>query len=161
MGARQIIESTNRQTPEGAFTSGFLATLRATSEAAQSNRGRVSKNVDAGTIADALTPELLARVPATVHGTRILLVSNVNGKPLSVGEAATGRRPDSGDWLIALYPSTGNEVVAALVHEIKHVIDRHKGKDVSVTGVQPANRAAYRRLPSERRAQRFEKSFLR
>jgi hypothetical protein len=94
-----------------------------------------------------------------ILNTKIIFTNRINKSWLSgfaVGEY-------NGQQVILLNPQQpGNDYAKGFIHEMKHLLDKSKGKDVSTTESESwsqENWSKYNKLPSERRARDSEKKY--
>lgn len=110
------------------------------------------------TLGEALNQKALAMLPQEIQNIEIWFATNVNGYPLN--GAVLGVL--NGNNIIVINPQQAtNEYVPALLHEIKHLIDKIQNKQVPPNEeLSRTDYQAYKRSPAERRARNFERSFV-
>jgi len=143
---------------QAVFTQAFNQAIKDEYMSAEKDRGKVMRPHKIATVGDALAPEVLALFPRESHGVEIWVASRLNDESFS--GFAIGGPTEAGAYRIVMHPQqAAARYVPGLMHELKHLTDILAGKETTPTdAIRRESYAAYRRLPSERRARRFEKS---
>jgi hypothetical protein len=161
MGMNWFKKSNISYTEAGVFTPDFISKInKAYLDFDQYNRQNVGKVEFAGTVEMALSHPLLRKDFENVLDVEIYFANKINGQFFSGFATGFYKNKDA----VFLNPQqAGNDYIPGLIHELKHIQDKMKGKKVRVTPNMDMDKnqyREYRNYHSERSAREREKYYM-